>query len=84
MDARVSSTRPQLTAIARQPVRFGSTRVTNGDVGLDGLKMGAVFQWPGAIHQGRGKCQPFVDERADDRQREAILKIMSSRDRSTL
>src|SRR5262245_49703863 len=80
MDARVSSTRPQLTAIARQPVRFGSTRVTNGDVGLDGLKMGAVFQWPGAIHQGRGKCQPFVDERADNRQREAILKIMSGQD----
>ena len=51
-----------------------------GDVKLDGLKMAAVFQWPGAIHQGRGKCQPFVDERADDRQREAILKIMSGQD----
>ena len=36
-----------------------------GDVKLDGLRMGGIFQWPGAVHEGRGKCQPFVDERAD-------------------
>ena len=34
----------------------------------------------GAIHEGRGKCQLFVDERADARQREALLKIMSGQD----
>jgi hypothetical protein len=51
-----------------------------GDVKLDGLRMGGVFQWPGAVHEGRGKCQPFVDERADDKQREALLKIMSGQD----
>ena len=51
-----------------------------GDVKLDGLTMGAIFQWPGAIHEGRGKCQPFVDERADAKQREALLKIMSGQD----
>jgi hypothetical protein len=37
--------------------------------------MGGIFQWPGAVHEGRGKCQPFVDERADAKQREALLKI---------
>lgn len=51
-----------------------------GEVKLDGLRMGAIFQWPGAIHEGRGQCQPFIDERADDRQREALLKIMSGED----
>lgn len=51
-----------------------------GDVKLDGLHMGGIFQWPGAVHEGHGKCQPFVDERANDRQREALLKIMSGQD----
>jgi hypothetical protein len=51
-----------------------------GDVKLDGLRMGGVYQWPGAVHEGRGKCQQFVDERADEKQREALLKIMSGKD----
>ena len=33
-----------------------------------------------AIHEGNGKAQPFVDERASPDQREAILKIMSGQD----
>jgi len=51
-----------------------------GDMKLDGLRMGGVYQWPGAVHEGRGKYQPFVDERADDKQREALLKIMTGQD----
>lgn len=51
-----------------------------GDVKLDGLRMGGIFQWPGPVHAGHGKCQPFVDERADAKQREAMLKIMSGQD----
>jgi hypothetical protein len=51
-----------------------------GDLKLDGLRMGGIFQWPGAVHEGHGKCQPFVDERADEKQREALLKIMSGGD----
>jgi hypothetical protein len=51
-----------------------------GKVKLDGLRMGGIFQWPGAVHEGRGKCQPFVDARADEKQREAMLKIMSGQD----
>jgi len=51
-----------------------------GDVKLDGLRFGGVFSWPGAIHEGKGKVQPFVDERASPAQREAILKIMSGQD----
>ncbi|HJT61255.1 MAG TPA: DUF1326 domain-containing protein [Burkholderiales bacterium] len=52
----------------------------HGDVRLDGLKLGVVFQWPGAIHEGKGKCQPIVDAKADPQQREALLKIMSGQD----
>jgi hypothetical protein len=51
-----------------------------GDLKLDGLRMGGIFQWPGAVHEGRGRCQPFIDERADTKQREALLKIMSGQD----
>src|SRR5262249_49273270 len=49
-------------------------------VKLDDLRMGGVYHWPGAVHEGRGKWQPFLDERADDKQRDALLKIMSGQD----
>src|SRR5688500_1434153 len=52
----------------------------HGDVVLDGLKIGVVFQWPGPIHEGKGKCQPIVDINANAAQREALLKIMSGQD----
>lgn len=46
-----------------------------GDVSLDGLKMGAIYAWPGPIHEGNGKCQIFVDASADDAQRKVLVKI---------
>jgi hypothetical protein len=33
--------------------------------------------WPGAIHEGNGEALPIVDQRADERQREALLKILA-------
>ncbi|SOY68945.1 conserved hypothetical protein [Cupriavidus taiwanensis] len=51
-----------------------------GEVRLDGLNIAVVFQWPGPIHEGKGKCQPIVDERATADQREAVLKIMTGQD----
>lgn len=51
-----------------------------GNVRLDGLKIGVIFQWPGAIHEGKGKCQPIVDSKANPQQREALLKIMAGQD----
>ena len=51
-----------------------------GNVMLDGLRIGGIYEWPGAVHEGRGKCQPFVDERADTKQREALIKIMTGQD----
>jgi hypothetical protein len=51
-----------------------------GEVRLDGLKLAVVFQWPGPIHEGKGKCQPIVDAKATPQQRESLLKIMSGQD----
>jgi hypothetical protein len=62
---------------------MGAISIENGhfgDVRLDGLKIAVVFQWPGPIHEGKGKGQPIVDIRASDQQREALLKIMSGQD----
>lgn len=51
-----------------------------GDTSLDGLKIAAIFKWPGPIHEGHGEALAFVDERADEKQREALLKIMTGQD----
>ena len=35
---------------------------------------------PGPIHEGKGECVAFVDERADEAQRQALLTIMTGGD----
>jgi len=52
----------------------------HGDTSLDGLKIAAIFKWPGPIHEGNGEGLAFVDERATPEQREALLKIMTGQD----
>ena len=52
----------------------------HGDTRLDGLRVAAIFKWPGAIHEGNGEALAFVDSRADDAQRDALLKIMTGQD----
>jgi len=52
----------------------------HGDTDLGGLRIGAIFKWPGPIHEGHGECVAFVDERADDAQRNALLTIMTGGD----
>src|SRR5262245_24817293 len=46
------------------------------DVPLDGLNFSVYVNWPGAIHEGNGEGVLLVDERANDRQREAIATLM--------
>jgi hypothetical protein len=48
-----------------------------GEVHLDGLTTVFLVHFPGAAHEGNGTMQVIVDERADARQREALVKIMS-------
>jgi hypothetical protein len=52
----------------------------HGDTRLDGLRLAAIFKWPGPIHEGNGEAIAFVDERADAAQRDALLRIMSGQD----
>lgn len=52
----------------------------HGDTDLSGLNIAGIVAWPGAVHEGRGHILPIVDERANDKQREALLRIMSGQD----
>jgi hypothetical protein len=58
---------------------FAAVRIKNGhfgDVALDGLCAGLIYGWPGPIYEGNGECQAVIDERADGRQRAALVAIM--------
>jgi len=46
-----------------------------GDVKLDGLGFAFAARWPKAIHEGNGTVCLFFDERADAKQRDALLNI---------
>ena len=50
-------------------------RGSYGDVSLDGLGLGFTVHFPQAMHLGNGTLGLFIDERADQRQREALLTI---------
>ena len=52
----------------------------HGETDLAGLNIAAVFRWPGPIHEGKGECAAFVDERASEAQRQALLTIMTGGD----
>ena len=52
----------------------------HGDTDLSGLNIAAVFRWPGPIHEGKGECAAFIDERASEAQRNALLTIMTGGD----
>ena len=51
-----------------------------GDTRLDGLRLAAIFKWPGPIHEGNGEAIAFVDDSANDEQRNALLSIMTGQD----
>jgi hypothetical protein len=48
-----------------------------GEIKLDGLGFGFAAVWPGPLHKGGGTCALFVDQRATQPQRDALLKIAS-------
>jgi hypothetical protein len=50
-----------------------------GDVDLAGVKWGGVVSWPGALHEGNGEVQPFVDSAASSEQIDAIFQIASGK-----
>ena len=52
----------------------------HGGTTLDGLRVATIFRWPGPIHKGNGEAVPIVERRADEKQRDALLRIMSGQD----
>jgi hypothetical protein len=48
-----------------------------GAVRLDGLTWVVVYQWPGALHDGNGSVQAFIDQRATEEQRKGLLTILA-------
>jgi hypothetical protein len=51
-----------------------------GETPLDGLRIAAIFKWPGAVHEGHGEAIAFVDQAASAAQREGLLRIMTGQD----
>jgi hypothetical protein len=48
-----------------------------GAVTLDGLSYVSLYRWPGAIHEGNGEAQYFIDGQGTLEQRQALLTILS-------
>jgi hypothetical protein len=48
-----------------------------GKVTLDGLSFIATVDFPGPLHEGNGKLQVIIDERASQEQRDALFGILS-------
>jgi hypothetical protein len=58
----------------------GVWRIEKGNydnLSLDGLGLGFAAKWPKAIHEGNGTVCLFVDEKASQEQRDALLQIGS-------
>ncbi len=47
-----------------------------GDVSLSGIVWAGTFAWPGAIHDGGGEAQVFVDDRASPEQLDGLFTIL--------
>ena len=59
---------------------LGAWRINRGhygDVSLDGLALAFAARWPEALHLGNGTMIAFIDEKADEKQRDALVQIAS-------
>jgi hypothetical protein len=44
-------------------------------VKVDGLGLAVFADWPAAIHEGGGVASAYIDEKADEAQREALTRV---------
>ncbi len=66
---------------------MAAMRIAEGNFGgvkLDRLHWAGAVRWPGAMHEGNGKVQFYIDEKADKAQREALEAIVSGKNGGTL
>ena len=62
---------------------MGAMRIDEGhfgDVRLSGLCWVNTYAWPAAVHEGNGTHQSIIDERADEKQRAALVEILQGRE----
>ncbi len=46
------------------------------NISLKGVKFAVTYHWPGPLYKGNGTVQPILDEKTNQKQREAILTIL--------
>lgn len=51
-----------------------------GDLRLDGLKVAAVYRWPGPVHEGGGVVRGFFDANANQAQIDALFTILGGKE----
>jgi hypothetical protein len=54
-----------------------------GEVVLDGLNVALAAHWPGPMADGNGTVAAYIDQRANDKQTEALGAIFTGRGRRT-
>ena len=62
---------------------FEVTRIDKGhfgDVVLSGLNVAMLYAWPGPIFEGKGEVQVVIDERANEKQRQALETVMHGKE----
>ena len=55
------------------------TGIYGTNIKLDGLNMALIASWPGQLHEGHGKASYYIDNRANERQFEALSNIITGR-----
>ena len=62
---------------------MGAWRINRGQYGdlpLDGLALGFVAHWPGALHEGNGTLALLFEQKANPKQREALMRIATGQE----
>jgi hypothetical protein len=65
--------------VAGYHIVSGNYRSSEDNVRLDGLNMALIASWPGPIHEGHGKASYYIDNRADEKQFEALSNIITGK-----
>lgn len=60
-------------------VAYKITSGRYGDLSLDGIGMALAVRWPKAIYEGNGEACLYIDEKANQAQRDALMEIASGK-----
>jgi hypothetical protein len=70
---------PPTTGFCEGMAAWQITQGRYGNLSLDGIGMALAVRWPKAIHEGNGEACLYIDERANDEQRAALIEIASGK-----